>query len=390
MTIKEIKERLAAIRQEAEQAGRNGDNERLDKLIKEATELSDKLDAADKLKKLNRIADDASGGDPEEGERGEDPKNAATERGKSLLNGKAVKMSFKKLYKAAVSSATTVLPKHTASDLNDAFNSVSSLIDAVKIVPLPGGESYQRGFVKSYGEGDYTAEGAAATTAEPTFDYADITKAKVTAYAEEPSEIQKLAPAVYDETISDSVVRAVRRKLSREIVIGAGTTNTLRGIFNAQTKVISGDNDVEISAITATTLDEIIFAYGGDEDVEGACGLVLNKKDLKAFATLRNSDGKRTYDVKYNGNTGTIDGVPYIIDSACPALTASATTANTFCMAYGPYSNYELAFFSDLDVRRSTEYKFKEGQVAHRAEIFAGGNVTKYQGFVRVKKVAAN
>ena len=69
-----------------------------------------------------------------------------------------------------------------------------------------------------------------------------------------------------------------------------------------------------------------------------------------------------------------------------PALSASATAAGTYCMAYGSLSNYRLVVFSDLDVQRSTDYKFKEGMIAHRAEIYAGGNVVTYNGFIRVKK----
>lgn len=42
-----------------------------------------------------------------------------------------------------------------------------------------------------------------------------------------------------------------------------------------------------------------------------------------------------------------------------------------------------------MDVQRSTEYKFKQGQVAFRADIFVGGNVAAYNGFVRVKKKTA-
>lgn len=389
MTKKELKARLAAIKKEAEQAGRENDSEKLDALLAEAQKINAKLENADKLAQLVSLAKD-NGEDGDSGEDGdEEPKSRASERGKQLKAGRSVKLSAKRLYKAAVSSSTTTLPHHTATDVRDTFNDVSSLIDAVKIVPLPGGESYQRGFVKTYGEGGYTTEGGEAATAEPTFDYVDITKAKVTAYAEEPEEILKLAPVAYDETISNSVVRAARRKISREIVIGTGATNTLRGILSAESKVISGNTDVEISEITATTLDEIVFGYGGDTEVEGACGLILNKLDLKAFATLRNQDGTRTYNITYNGNTGYIDGVPYIINSACPPLSKSTTAANTKCFAYGPYNNYELALFSDMDVKRSTEFKFKQGQVAHRADIFVGGNVASYEGFVRVIKVSA-
>ena len=387
MTQKEMKARLADIRKEAEQALEENDSEKLDNLLAEAEDISAKLENAEKLNKLHGIADthkeDSGNGD------GEEFKDESTKRGERLMKGQKVKMEAKQVFNA-VTSSSAAMPGHTATDVRDTFNSVSSLIDAVKLVPLLGGESYTRGFVKSYDEGDYTAEGAAAATAEPQMGYVEISKAKITAYCEETEEIVKLAPAAYDDVISGSVARAVRRKASRQIVVGAGTSNTLCGIFNAPNTVINGDNDIEIAAITAETLDEIIFAYGGDEDVEGACGLILNKQDLKAFATLRNSEDKKVYDVKMNGNTGTIDGVPYIINSACPALSKAATAIGTKCMAYGPYFNYELAVFSDLDVQRSTEYKFKEGQIAHKAELYAGGNVAAWNGFVRVKKKAAS
>lgn len=386
MTKKEMKARLAAIRKEAEQAQAANDGEKLDALLAEAQDINAKLENADKLDKLSAIA--ADHGDEGDGE-GEERKDAATKRGELLMKGAKVKMKAKEVLNT-ISSTTTAMTKHTAADVKDTFNSVSGLVDAVKVINFPGGESYTRGYVKSYGEGDYTAEGGDAATAEPATDYVEINKAKITAYCEEPEEIVKLAPSAYDDVISGSVARAVRRKLSRQIVAGAGTSNTLTGIFNAPAKVINGDTDVEISAITESTLDEIIYAYGGDEEVEGACGLILNKLDLKAFATLRNADGKKVYNVVNNGNTGTIDGIPYIINSACPALSKAATTAGTKCMAYGPFENYELAVFSDLEVQHSTEFKFKSGQIAHRAEVFAGGNVAAYNGFVRVKKVAAN
>lgn len=386
MTKKEMKARLAAIKKEAEAAVEANDSKRLDELLAEAEDINDKLDNAEKLNKLHGIADAAKG--DEEGD-GEQAKDEATKRGEALMRGAKVKMRAKQIFNTLTSSST-VMPGHTATDVKDTFNTVSSLIDAVKLVPLPGGESYKRGFVKAYGEGDYTAEGAAAATEEPQFGYAEINKAKVTAYCEEPEEIKKLAPAAYDSTIEDSTVRAVRRKISRQIIVGAGTTNTLCGIFNAPNTVINGSTDIEIEEIDGTTLDEIIFAYGGDEDVEGACGLILNKQDLKAFVMLRNTDGKKTYDVKINGNTGTIDGVPFILNSACPVLSAAATAATTMCMTYGPFFNYELAVFSDLDVQRSTDYKFKEGQIAHKSEIYVGGGVAAWNGFVRVKKKAAS
>jgi HK97 family phage major capsid protein len=171
-------------------------------------------------------------------------------------------------------------------------------------------------------------------------------------------------------------------------MVGAGTTNTLTGIFNASSSVIPTASDIEITAITNTTLDAIIYGYGGDEAVEGSCVLILNKKDLAAFARLRSEDGKKIHTIipGPTGGFGTIDGTPYIINSGCPALSDSNTAANTYCMAYGNLKNYQLAVFSDIEVKRSEDYKFKEGMIAHKAVVFVGGNVVSYKGFVRVKK----
>ena len=73
-----------------------------------------------------------------------------------------------------------------------------------------------------------------------------------------------------------------------------------------------------------------------------------------------------------------------LINSGCGDLTSAS--ADDYLMAYGPMSNYELAIFSDIDARKSTDYKFKQGQVAYRADIFAGGAVVAKNGFLRVKK----
>lgn len=390
MTVKEMKARLRAINAEA---AKTTDTEVLNKLLAEAEDLNAKIDEAKNRARLRQLADGAAES-PEGtegangGEGGSDPENAATKRGKTLLAGNKVSRVF--AVKNTLSSSSAVLTQHTATDVKETFNEVSSLVDRVKVIPLPGGESYKRGFVKSYGEGGYTAEGADYTTAEPTFGYASMSKAKITAYCEEPEEIKKLAPAAYDSIIEGSTEIAIRKKLSKQILVGAGGDNSVTGIFfnpsSTSDDIIDRSTDIEFSAIDENTLDTIIYSFGGEEDVEDVAVLILNKADLKAFATCRLSDGKKAYTVVNHGNTGTIDGVPYIINSACKAVSNSTTTAGAYCMAYGPLSNYEMPVFSDIDIQHSNEYKFKQGQIAHRGDVFVGGNVAAHNGFLRVKK----
>lgn len=393
MTVKEMKARLCAINAEAT---KTTDTETLNKLLQEAEDLNTKIEEAANRARLKALADGAAeepagnptGGEGSGGESGTAPENKSAKNGKTLMAGGKITRAFG--VKNAITSSSAVLANHTATDVKPTFNEVSSLVDRVKAIPLPGGESYKRGFVKSYGEGDYTAEGANYTDAEPTFGYAEMTKTKITAYCEEPEEIAKLAPAAYSDTIEGSTEIAIRKKLSRQILVGEGGAGKLYGIFHNPSSeaddIIDRKTDIEISSIDETTLDTIIYSFGGDEDVEDVAVLILNKADLKAFATVRNADGKKAYTVINHGNTGSIDGVPYIINSACKAVSAGTTASGDYAMAYGPLSNYEMPIFSDIDIQRSTEYKFKQGQIAHRGDVFVGGNVAAHNGFLRVKK----
>lgn len=399
MSAKDLKARLKDLNAQAKDAK----GETLDALIEEADIIDGILKDAQNRQKLAGIAaaagedDKATAG--EGGEGSEDPKAKAKDtRGKAIKDGRSVKFSAKAVSKqisASLSSATTVMPSHSAGDLNETFGDVSSLVDRVKNVQLDGGETYQRGFVKSYGDGaGATVEGGDYNASEPVFGYVTIKKEKITAYTEEPEEMVKLPNADYDSVVEGSVTKAIRRYLSRQILIGNGTTSKFKGIFHNPSEVaeqvIDPATDITtIAAIDDGTLDEIIYSYGGDEEVEDVAVLILNKQDLKAFAKLRDKQGRKVYTIVNRGNTGTIDGVPYIINSACAAISAVATEAGAYVMAYGPLQNYEMAIFSDIDARKSTDYKFKQGQIAYRADIFAGGAVAAYNGFVRVKKPTA-
>lgn len=399
--MKLTKDQLNARLKEIGVQAKTTEGEALDALVAEAQDINDILSAAKKREQLAGYAAAAAEPTPGEGEGTDGAKDQTVKtfdaRGKVLKSGGSVKFSARvaaRNMKAALSVATTAPVTHTAQDVRDTFNPVSALIDMVTLVPLQGGETYERGFVKGYGVGGPTAENTDYNDAEPSFGYVTIEKQKVTAYCEEPEEMTKLPNADYDSIVEDSVSKAVRRYLSRQILVGDGTTSKLKGIFfnpaKADEQVIDPATDITtITAIADDTLDEIIYSYGGEEETEGVATLILNKKDLKAFAKLRDKQGRKVYTIVNNGQTGTIDGVPFVISSACHAVSDSATAAGAYEMAYGPLENFELAVFSDIDVRRSDDYKFKQGQTAFRASMFAGGAVAAYNGFVRVKKAEA-
>lgn len=397
--IKCTKDQLNARLKEIGAAAKTAEGDVLGALLTEAQDIRDILDQAKKREQLQGFADEAEDPAPgagEKGEKGSADVKAFDKRGGALKAGAGVRFSARIAtpnVRASLSVSQTAPVVHTAPDLNQTTNPVSALIDMVKVVPLNGGETYERGFVKDYGadDGGSTTEGGAYNDVEPSFGYATIEKQKVTAYTEEPEEMQKLPNADYDSVIEGSVSKAIRRYLSRQILVGDGSTSKLKGIFYNPTKeserVIDPATDIDtITAIDDGTLDEIIYSFGGDEEVEGVATLILNKQDLKAFAKLRDKQGRKVYTIVNRGQTGTIDGVPFVINSACAAISNTATAEGAYEMAYGYLQNYELAVFSDIDVRRSDDYKFKNGQTAFRASMFAGGSVAAWNGFIRVKK----
>lgn len=137
--------------------------------------------------------------------------------------------------------------------------------------------------------------------------------------------MQKLTDADYDGVIEDSITRAIRRYASRQILVGDGTSGKFKGIFynpaSESDDIIDRNTDITtITAVADDTLDEIIYSYGGDEEVEDVAVLILSKKDLKKFAKLRDKQGRKVYTIVNHGNTGTIDEVPYIINSACAEI----------------------------------------------------------------------
>ena len=318
------------------------------------------------------------------------------QRGSELKAGKAVQFALGELTElraTTVASGDLVVEKKYSTTLNDSLGEVSSTIDAVNAVVLSGGESYRKGFVKGYGEGGVVGETADYTEADPEFDYVDINKVKITAYAEITDEALKLPNVNYQAYVAQNIQTAIRKKISRMILAGTGT-NSFVGIFSAPTNVIPTASDLTISGIDGDTLDDIVFGYGGDEEVEGVATLFLSKRDLAAFAAVRDAEGRKLYTITPRGNTGTISSagsfnVPYIINSAAPALSESGTANGTYCMAYGIPANYEMPIFSNLTVEESRDYKFRTGQIAYRGVIWAGGNTAKHKGFIRVKKVAA-
>ena len=329
----------------------------------------------------------------EEKRKMEEDNKILEERGQALKQGKQIKVDYEDRA-VTVSSGSVLVEKKYKRTIDESFQGVSALVDRVNSIQLDGGDSYSVAFEKTYDEGDYTEEGADYAEADPETDYVETGRAKVTAYTEITKELTKLPNANYQALVIKRVRDAIRKKIGKDIIAGAGTSNTIKGIYNADEKVLpkTSGADIELSTIDADTLNKIVFAYGGDESIEDEQELILNKKDIEAFSMVKDESGRFVYKITRNGQTGRIGyaqggvEVPFVINSACKSLVAEGTTASEFTMIYGALSSFELPVFSPLEIEESRDFKFKQGIIAYRGDVIVGGTVAKYKGFVRVKK----
>lgn len=398
-TLKELQEARAALLAEAAKAETTAD--RLAEIRKQVDGLNlaiaelrkDEAEAA--AKEERDAARPANGGAPaptpvivhddakvDAQKRTAENAEAVEKRAKSLKSGEKTTLEHR-----AVASSSTALGTVASGDIAPAFEQVGTLDKLVNELHLEGtgAESYKKPFAKNIAEGGITKEGADYHTAEPTFDYASINKVKITAYAEVNEEVEKLPAARYVAEIESAVIGALRKKIIGQIIDGSGT-DELVGIINAPTSIITTAQRKTVATIDENTLDSLIFKYGGDEDVEGDAYIVLNKLTLEEFAKVKGSDKRRAYDIVVRGNTGTINGIPFVCTSKLAAF--GAVTAGNPYLIYGKLKGYELAYFADIEVTKSSDYKFKQGVTAFKASVFVGGSPAMYNGFMTVQKAA--
>ena len=365
---KEIEDRLTEIRGMVE---KEEDMKKLEEMEKETDKLQEERSMIEKKMSLTKMTEIPMISTKNNAEQ----RDLLEKRGKDLMENRTIK----------VSSDEVLLPEHVDSTLAPyPFKPVSELVDRVHTINLQGGETYTKSYVKSYGEAGTTEEGASYTETEPHYGYVTIPKVKVTAYTEITEELEKLPAINYQAEVIKNINISLRKKISQQIIKGDGTTNNFTGIFSDKADALKDQADLEISAIDENTLDDIVFAYGGDEAIENGACLIINKNDLRAFAKLRTKEGRKVHNIDYVNQT--IDGIPYVLNGNCSALSDPSTSTGTYCIAYGSLFNYEVPIFSNVEIGKSTDYKFKDGIICYKASVFTGGNVVGYKGFVRVKK----
>ena len=344
-------------------------------------------------------------------------KDKAAERGSALMKGQEVKFSVQEVRKAlfvpgaveksvTLATGTLAQPTGAGTNIRDPLgNGVGAIIDQVYVQDLTGMASYLEPYVISEfdasGADVATAAGTARTaSSDPTFGVAKISPYELTTTSYVDRNISRLTPANYYAKTFAMAMRALRRDTVKMIFNGDGqsTNNDMFGIKTA--KNVAGStifSTLNVTAVDADLLTNLMFAYGGDEELGGNCRLYLNKADLLALGKLRGTNEKRRlFDIvpdAGNPNTGTIrEGgtiVPYSISSKLTALSDSVKGSSAIqTMVYGDPMNYELGLFGDYTVRVDESVKAVERMLTILGDAMVGGNLIVDKGFV-VATVAA-
>lgn len=369
--IAEIEARKAEIAKEIESA----DEARTKELDTEVDSLNSELAT---LRSKQAVAGKLADPVPVEGEARDGVPTDIETRAKQLRETRSV----------TIASGTLVQPKKTGG-INENHPEVSSIVDQVNAEPCEGMGEYEVAYIISSGEGKDATEGAEVTETDPEFGTAKVTPSTITTYTEISREVLKLSDQAYLARVEQAAKTALRKKVAKKIV---ATTEDPKftSIFNAPACV----TDVEISAIDATTLRKIAMSYGGDEAVPGNAVLYLSKADLIAFGDVRGtSEKKAIYEItpdSSNPNTGIIKegglSVRYCLNGGLTSI--AKQSVGGYSMAYGNPMGYELGVFSDYTVIVDESAALKRRMIAILGEVMMGGNVTVYDGFVRVKKKA--
>jgi HK97 family phage major capsid protein len=265
-----------------------------------------------------------------------------------------------------VSSGKIATPTEVSGINDNGFVGVSSIIDLVKVVNCEGMGKNRIAYKKTDSAAAAQTEGGAAGGSGAEFDYVDISPESIAVLDAISKQTKKQSPLQYEAKVKELAMLALRKKAA-EIV----TTKVLASALVSTQPV---------EALNENAVRDIVLNYGGDEGVEGAAYLFLNKADLITLGKVRGSDKKAVFEIipDANPNTGTIkDGgtiVKYCLDKYLTAGT----------MLYGNPRNIELDLFSNYEIAVSDDFYFDKLMDAIRGDVELGAEVVAYHGIVKI------
>lgn len=265
-----------------------------------------------------------------------------------------------------VSSGTIATPTEVDGINENGFVGVSSIIDLVKVVNCEGMGKNRVAYTKTDAEAAEQTEGGAAGGTGATFGYVDISAESIAVLDAISKQTKKQTPLQYEAKVKEKAMLALRKKAA-EIVT---------------TKVVASElcATKTITALDEHAIREVVLFYGGDEGVEGAAYLFLNKADLVTLGKVRGTDKKAVFEIipDANPNTGTIKDGGTIVKYCLNKNLAAGT------LLYGQPKNIELDLFSNYEIAVSEDFYFDKLMDAIRGDVELGAEVVAQHGIVKI------
>ena len=267
-----------------------------------------------------------------------------------------------------VSSGNIATPTAVDGINENGFAGVSSIVDLVKVVNCEGMGKNRVSYTKTDAEAAEQTEGGAAGGTGATFGFVDISPVSVAVLDAISKQTKRQSPLQYEAKVKEKAMLALRKEAARII-----TENALASTLTTS---------VTVTALNEHAVREIVLNYGGDEGVDGAAYLFLNKADLITLGKVRGSGEKKAvFEIipdEANPNTGTIkDGgtiVKYCINKNLTAGT----------LLYGQPKNIELDLFSAYEIAVSEDFYFDKLMDAIRGDVELGAEVVAQGGMIKV------
>lgn len=289
------------------------------------------------------------------------------ERAKKFVETSKTKATADEMRAVLVSSGTIATPTEVDGINENGFAGVSSIIDLVKVVNCEGMGKNRVAYTKTDATAAAQTEGESAGGTGTTFGFVDISAESIAILDAISKQTKKQSPLQYEAKVKEKAMLALRKEASR-IVTEKALASTL------------------VTALTVSALDEhavreIVLNYGGDEGVDGAAYLFLNKKDLVKLGKVRGTGEKKAvFEIipDANPNTGTIKDGGTIVKYCLNKNLAEGT------MLYGQPKNIELDLFSNYEIAVSEDFYFDKLMDAIRGDVELGADVIAQGGMIKV------
>lgn len=294
-----------------------------------------------------------------------------TKLAEEFVATRRTKIDGEEVRSVLVSSGAIATPTEVGG-INKGFNTVSSIIDLVKVVNCVGMGANKVAYEVTGSTAATQVEGSAANSSDPTFAFVEIKPTSIAVLSSISKQAKKQSPLQYEAKVKESALNGLRRQAAK-IVTDAAVGSTLT-------------TPVSLAKIDEKSLRNIAFNYGGGENIEGEAYLFINKLDLIKFGDVRGSNEKKAvYEITpdaSNPNTGVIKDGGLAVKYCLNSHLAEGT------MLYGQPHNIELDLFSNYEIEVSSDFYFDKLMDAIRGDAELGADVVAKDGFVKVTVAA--